>query len=113
MLDFSKIEQQEFKLHIQEFDLVLLLKEVFTLLDGKAEAKEIGFEFEIKQEQFFIQGDFDRLKQVFINLIGNAILYTPPKGQVKVSLFDHEEKARIHVKDSRGWDKKRRDSSYL
>ncbi|WP_342432552.1 ATP-binding protein [Neobacillus sp. FSL H8-0543] len=100
LLDFSKIEQHEFKLHIQDFDLVLLLREVFTLLDGKAEAKEISFEFEFSREQFFIQGDFDRLKQVFINLIGNAILYTPPKGQVKVSLFDHEKYARIHVTDS-------------
>jgi two-component system, OmpR family, phosphate regulon sensor histidine kinase PhoR len=100
LLDFSKIEQHEFKLHIQDLDLVLLLKEVFTLLDGKAEAKEISFELEFNREQFFIQGDFDRLKQVFINLIGNAILYTPPKGQVKVSLFDQERNARIHVKDS-------------
>jgi two-component system, OmpR family, phosphate regulon sensor histidine kinase PhoR len=100
LLDFSKIEQHEFKLHLQDFDLVLLLKEVFTLLDSKAEAKEISFEFEFNREQFFIQGDFDRLKQVFINLIGNAILYTPPKGRVKVSLFDYKKNAKIHVKDS-------------
>ncbi|MDF2858269.1 MAG: phoR [Neobacillus sp.] len=100
LLDFSKIEQHEFKLHLQEFDLVLLLKEVFTLLDSKAEAKEINFEFEFNREQFFIQGDFDRLKQVFINLIGNAILYTPLKGRVKVSLFDNKKNARIHVIDS-------------
>jgi two-component system, OmpR family, phosphate regulon sensor histidine kinase PhoR len=100
LLDFSKIEQQEFKLNIQDFDLYVLIKDVITLLNKKAIAKDISLEVECKSEELFIQGDHDRLKQVFINLISNAILYTPPRGRVRVSLFDHEKTVKIHVKDS-------------
>ena len=100
LLDFSKIEQQEFKLNIQDFDLFELINEVITMLNKKAKSKDIRLELEFQREELYIQGDHDRLKQVFINLISNAILYTPPKGYVKVSLFDHEKTVKIHVKDS-------------
>lgn len=100
LLDFSKIEQQEFMLNIQDFDLYELIKDVITMLNKKAESKDIRLEHEFQREELYIQGDHDRLKQVFINLISNAILYTPPRGYVKVSLFDHEKTVKIHVKDS-------------
>lgn len=100
LLDFSKIEHHEFKLQIQKIDLFLLLKEVITMLGKKAKAKDINLELEFDQEELYIEGDHDRLKQVSINLISNAILYTPPKGQVKVSLYEMDKTIRIHVKDS-------------
>ena len=43
---------------------------------------------------------FSRLKQVIINLVNNAILYTPAKGYIKISLFEYEKTVKIHVKDS-------------
>ncbi|MEH7354378.1 ATP-binding protein [Neobacillus drentensis] len=100
LLDLSKIEQQGFQLNLQEVELRSLLEDVMTLLTGKAEAKNIHLEFYCKQSQVFIIGDADRLKQVFINLIGNAITYTPVEGYVKIILLDFEENVRIHVKDS-------------
>ncbi|WP_413308332.1 ATP-binding protein [Bacillus sp. 1P10SD] len=100
LLELSKIEQQGFQLILKEVDLKLLLEEVITLLSGKAEAKNIRLEFYYKQEKVQIIGDVDRLKQVCINLIGNAISYTPPGGDVKIILLEHNEKVRIHVKDS-------------
>lgn len=100
LLDLSKIEQQGFELAIQEFDLRVLLEEVITMLNGKAEAKEIQIELISKLENVLIQGDVNRLKQVFINLIANAITYTPSGGIVKVILLEHRETVRIHVKDS-------------
>ncbi|MEH7276828.1 two-component system histidine kinase PnpS [Neobacillus vireti] len=100
LLDFSKIEQHGFKLYIQNLDLLELINEVITMLDKKAKLKNIRLELEINREELYIQGDYDRLKQVFINLISNAILYTQPNGNVKISLFDHEKTVKIHVKDS-------------
>jgi len=100
LLDLSKIEQQGFQLNLQKVEMRSLLEEVMTLLTGKAEAKNIRLEFYCKQSQVFLRGDTDRLKQVFINLIGNAINYTPVEGDVKIILLECEENVRIHVKDS-------------
>ncbi|WP_223591034.1 two-component system histidine kinase PnpS [Neobacillus bataviensis] len=100
LLDLSKIEQQGFQLAMQDLDLYTLLEEVITLLNGKAQTKGIHLELISKQQQVIIKGDVDRLKQVFINLIANAITYTPAGGEVKVILIEHGENVRIHVKDS-------------
>ncbi|MFF2450477.1 two-component system histidine kinase PnpS [Neobacillus sp. NPDC058068] len=100
LLELSKIEQQGFELTLQQVDLHPMLEEVIALLSGKAEAKNVALEFYSKQKHVLINGDFDRLKQVFINLIGNAITYTPSGGNVKIILLDYERNVRIHVKDS-------------
>ncbi|WP_066063581.1 two-component system histidine kinase PnpS [Neobacillus soli] len=100
LLELSKIEQQGFKLTIQEVDLRSVLEEVITIVSGKSQQKNILLELYCKKEQVIIKGDIDRLKQVFINLIGNAITYTPTDGNVKIILLEHNEKVRIHVKDS-------------
>ncbi|PFP27781.1 PAS domain-containing sensor histidine kinase [Bacillus sp. AFS073361] len=100
LLDLSKIEQQGFRLNIQELDLNEMLKEVITILSGKAQAKNIRVSLLCKQDQVMIQGDLDRLKQVFINLIANAMNYTPPEGNVEIILLEHGEKVRVHVKDT-------------
>ncbi|WP_026563348.1 two-component system histidine kinase PnpS [Bacillus sp. UNC41MFS5] len=100
LLDLSKIEQQGFRLNIQDIDLYELLKEVITILSGKAQAKNIRINLLCKQDQVIIQGDLDRLKQVFINLIANATAYTPPEGNVEIILLEHGEKVRVHVKDT-------------
>jgi two-component system, OmpR family, phosphate regulon sensor histidine kinase PhoR len=100
LLDLSKIEQQGFQLVLRELDVKILLEDVITLLSGKAEAKNISLEFYCKQEKVQIIGDVDRLKQVFINLIVNAITYSPSGGEVKIILLEHNDKVRIHVKDT-------------
>ncbi|HEY2419828.1 MAG TPA: ATP-binding protein [Neobacillus sp.] len=100
LLELSKIEQQGFTLLIQEFDLRVLLEEVITIIKSKAVEKDIQLEFFCKKDTVRVEGDVDRLKQVFINLIGNAITYTPIGGEVKVILSEKVENVRIHVKDS-------------
>jgi signal transduction histidine kinase len=51
-------------------------------------------------DQVQVTGDRDRLKQVLVNLVGNAVQYTPPGGQVALSLDRSDNQARILVTDS-------------
>ena len=100
LLELSKIEQHGFQLNMQLIDLYSVLQDVLKLLDGKAKTKNIQLEFHSKRNKVLLYGDLDRLKQVFINLINNAITYTPADGAVRIILIDGEERVRVSIKDT-------------
>ncbi|WP_282141436.1 two-component system histidine kinase PnpS [Cytobacillus oceanisediminis] len=85
LLDLSKIEKQGFSLSIQQLDLTDVLEDVMAIMKGKAAEKEIVFKYQRDEKPVYIEGDVHRLKQVFINIISNAISYTPNQGVIYIS----------------------------
>lgn len=100
LLDLSKMEQLGFHLSIQQYNIRTTLEEVITILEKKAAEKEIKLQFEMDQNSILIEGDADRLKQVFLNLVSNAISYTPSGGHVFLRLSESASKIVIEVKDT-------------
>ncbi|MFJ8529897.1 two-component system histidine kinase PnpS [Bacillus sp. NPDC094106] len=99
LLDLSKIEQQGFKLNMGTVDIKGLLEEIQMVLDKKSQDKEIVLQVDVNKPVSVI-GDSSRLKQIFINLINNAIVYTPSGGTVSVTLFEDDHSAYIKVSDT-------------
>lgn len=99
LLDLSKIEQQGFKLQMGNVDLNMLLEEIEFMLKGKAAAKTIDLQLQAA-EAVTIPGDPHRLKQIFLNLISNAIVYTPAGGRVIVSLQISPHWVSVKVSDT-------------
>lgn len=85
ILDLSKIESGSLTIEKIPFSLIEKLQEVQSLMQVRAELQEISFKLtftgKIPKQ---IQSDPTRLKQILINLIGNAIKFTPDGGQVSV-----------------------------
>jgi two-component system, OmpR family, phosphate regulon sensor histidine kinase PhoR len=100
LLDLSKMEQLGFHLSIQQYNIRTTLEEVIAILEKKAAEKEIKLQFEMDQNSILIEGDADRLKQVFLNLVSNAISYTPSGGHVFLRLSESASKIVIEVKDT-------------
>ena len=77
ILDFSKIESGNMELDIFDFNLRILIEEVMDLFVGKAVSSKIELVYEIDSEiPENLQGDGNRLRQILINLIGNAAKFT-------------------------------------
>ncbi|WP_026584596.1 two-component system histidine kinase PnpS [Bacillus sp. J33] len=100
LLDLSKIEQQGFSLTIQPMDLTVALEDVIAIMKGKAAEKDIVFEYKRDESSVYIEGDVHRLKQVFINIISNAISYTPNKGTIYISLEETEKAVFAEIRDT-------------
>ncbi|PWT97635.1 MAG: PAS domain-containing sensor histidine kinase [Bacteroidetes bacterium] len=100
LLELSKIEKQDFKLNICKFDILQILKDVMTLLSNNASEKNIDLQLNCAEDHVVVEADLHRIKQVFINLIGNAISYTPKDGHVIVAVQETENSVQISVKDT-------------
>lgn len=100
LLELSKIEDDSFTLNIKKVPLIDLLEEIILILQGKAVEKKIDLIFDQSVQSLEIDGDPDRLKQVFINLVTNAISYTPEGGKVTISLEEKEPFICVNVKDT-------------
>jgi two-component system phosphate regulon sensor histidine kinase PhoR len=100
LLELSRIENEGFRLSIQSFNLIHSLEEVITLMTGKAEEKEIKLIFMPPKNEVILEGDVYRLKQVFINIISNALIYTSSGGSVTMEVEETPQKVKVQIKDT-------------
>jgi signal transduction histidine kinase len=98
LLLFAQAESGKLALSMKPVELDNLLTEVFqemrVLAGGKVQIKMTEI------DQILVNGDRDRLKQVLLNLVSNAIQYTPQGGEVFLSLAKVGEQTRIIVRDT-------------
>ncbi len=85
ILDISKIEAGKVELEHEPFLVNELADNVHTIMQFKAEEKGLQLRQDIPGERIYVKGDANRLRQILINLIGNAIKFTD-KGVVTTSL---------------------------
>lgn len=101
LLELSKIEQEGFQLNIRSVNILEAVKEAALILENKAEAKNIKLQTQIDEDELLImEGDPNRIKQIFINLIHNAINYTMPGGQVSIYCENLGERIKINIEDT-------------
>lgn len=86
ILDFSQIESGKMKLCLEKADLNKMIDNIYSLLRIQADQKKIKFEIIRQFTHQFVQTDLMRLNQVLINLVGNAIKFTPDGGMVMVTI---------------------------
>ena len=93
ILDFSKIESGKFQLMCKEFDLRQLLEETAEMLSTQVERENLELILNLPHDLTGkVRGDEERLRQVLINLLGNALKFTDQgKIELKVSWLDAPE----------------------
>ncbi len=86
ILDFSKIESGKMELEQAPFELALCVEETLDLFALQASAKQLEIGYHISPDvPAWIVGDVTRLRQVFVNLVNNAVKFTPG-GSVSVEI---------------------------
>ena len=87
VLDMSKIESGRFKLSEDEFNLGELLQELIVMMQSEIKIKAHQLDVHVTGIQHEnVIGDSQRIKQVLMNILSNAIKYTPDNGQILIEI---------------------------
>ncbi|MED4787443.1 PAS domain-containing protein [Bacillus atrophaeus] len=96
LLMLAKPQQHAFKEHL---NLKKLISEVTALLETQANLDGIFIKTAFQRDSIFINGDQNQLKQVFINLIKNAVESMPDGGTVEIGTTEDEHSVHVTIKD--------------
>lgn len=100
LLDFSRVQQDTFILKHEPIDLLAELDETALVFSESAKRAGIHFKYDAPEVPAMTKGDADRIKQAFVNIIGNAIKYTEKDGSVDIHANIVDEELIIFVRDN-------------
>ena len=98
ILDVSRLQQGRLSFELKETAPAVLIEEIIESLKYTAEQKGLSLHYE-KKEAALINIDSDRLKQILINIVGNAVKYTL-EGSVTITTYVEKDKLCIRVSDT-------------
>ncbi|MFY9945788.1 MAG: ATP-binding protein, partial [Exiguobacterium chiriqhucha] len=99
LLELSRLEREDFHLEFTPVQLNQLVEEVCLVLSQKAEQKSIHLESRHDGE-VVLQADMNRIKQVILNLVANAVNYSPEGSQVEIAVEKRPDGSYLIVKDN-------------
>lgn len=100
LVELSRIDTGRFSIHTEDVELGKLVSEAVARLQPRASLKSLSLTYEGPSEPVWTRTDPGRLTQVIVNLTGNAIKFTPPRGCITVAVSARNRQAQVDVRDS-------------
>ena len=99
LLDFSRLQNGRLKMECRPLDLVAELTDAVLFCEARIQREGLLLAYAEPEEMIPVYADPDRLRQVFINIMDNAIKYSAPGGRITVKLWAGEYKAFVEILD--------------
>jgi len=99
LLDFSKLESNKLSIYMSELKLQSVIKEISNQYKHRAKEKEVVIDVYLDPSIDLIQGDRNRLKQVFINIVDNALKFSGMGGTIFIQTKKIQEMVLISFRD--------------
>ena len=100
LLDLSRIEASESKNHVERLDFARLVRELGEQFASRAEQTDRAFVLNLPDEAIYVMGREMQLRQVIINLLENALKFTPQNGLISVELKQMEDQCSLSISDT-------------
>ncbi|AKB85464.1 sensor histidine kinase [Methanococcoides methylutens] len=100
LLDISRIESGRMKFNPEDVNIREIIETSLQTVEKQAKDKGINLKVGYPQESLTIRTDKDKLIRVFVNLLTNAIKFTPHEGDVEISVTDTGDNIQASIKDN-------------
>jgi two-component system phosphate regulon sensor histidine kinase PhoR len=100
LLELSRLESGQLTLQLTPLDLRPLVEEVRSRFSAPAEAQRVIVEADLPPDLPQVRGDREKLQQVLINLVENALKFTPAAGRITLSAQAQNGMVQVRVRDT-------------
>ena len=100
MLQLTLLDREEIELELTNYSLVEQMNRVISTQENQATEKNIEIVFEVPKKEIFIEGDEQRLEQVWTNIISNAIKYTNEGGLITITMKKNSKDIEVSIEDT-------------
>lgn len=100
MLQLTLLDREEIELEISTYSLVEQMNRVISTQENQAMEKNIEIEFQVPKKDIVIDGDEQRLEQVWTNIVSNAIKYTNDGGLITISMKKTSKEVEVSIEDT-------------
>ncbi len=100
VLTFARVDAGQMTYTIRELRLEEVLSDIETLVAPQLAERRLAFRREHCADDLAVRGDPEKVRQIIVNLLTNAIKYTPDGGAIEISCDGTERAAHIHVRDT-------------
>ena len=98
LFDFTKIEAKKIDWSFEQENLTVLIGEVIEIISPLAMDKKIPINYE-NPGNIIVEFDQERIEQVLVNLIENAIKFSDPRTEIRIKVKEDQEAVTISIKD--------------
>jgi two-component system phosphate regulon sensor histidine kinase PhoR len=100
LLIISNIEMKEMIINIENVSLRAAVTNVISLVEAKADSKKIIIDCNLQEDSFSIKGDRDKITQIFVNILDNAIKFTPEGGEISIAAGQSDDYVIVTITDT-------------
>ncbi len=99
LLDLSRVESGRVEMNLSSISLVETATKAVEAVDGFAQERQVELVWDHTDDDALVVADSDRLQQVIVNLVSNAIKFSPPDSRVELRWWRQAEQAVLEVSD--------------
>lgn len=100
LLDLGKIESGGFALKLDAVPVQTVVESVHTMIEPQIRARDLQLQVEVTDPELRFHADRERVEQIVLNVLSNAVKFTPPGGSVRIMVSPEADKICVGVRDT-------------